>query len=303
MTGHEVSDAALVIAAQHGQLTALATLFDRHRAGLYAAAIGLLRDPHEAADAVQDTFVTALTRIHTVHDPAAIRGWLRAVAQNACLMRLRQRRPVYVGELPDRADPGHDPDRLIEARFARDAIWASLRSLTEEERITLVLRHFSRCPSYAAIAEVTAVPVGTVRSRLHRAHQRLADALQAQAGSTSHDQQRLESERRANWEGFYEVVLHAPEPRTYRPLFHDDVQVREWATTWTGIHDWIAVERPAIELGVTASVVAVLAAHDITVLEIDFTNPPEAPDHCPPRATFVHRLNRGRTSHLAIHHA
>jgi RNA polymerase sigma-70 factor (ECF subfamily) len=296
-----IDDAGLVTLAQHGDLPALATLFERHRAGLYAAAISMLHDRHEAADAVQDVFVTALTRLATVQDPQAIRGWLGAVLHNACLMRLRRHRPLLLGEPPDRVDPSTDPQQLVANRAVRDTIWSALNTLSDDERVTVMLRHFSRCASYQAIASVTGVPVGTVRSRLNRAHRRLGAALAAQGGTVP-DQQRLESQRRADWEGFYRTVIQAPEPRTYRMLFDDDVQVSEWGIIWTGIRDWVALERPAIELGVRAAVVGVLAARDLTVLEIDFANPPEAPGHCPAHSTFVHRLHHGRTKRLAIHY-
>jgi hypothetical protein len=53
--------------------------------------------------------------------------------------------------------------------------------------------------------------------------------------------------------------------------------------------------------GVQASIVGVLASSDLTVLEIDFSNPPTWPDHCPPQATFGHRLRNGRSRQLRIH--
>ena len=174
--------------------------------------------------------------------------------------------------------------------------------MSEEDRLTLLLRHFSRCTSYQSIAAVTGVPVGTVRSRLHRGHQRMAAAIQQMEEKVANDQHRLESERRADWENFYDLVLHRPEPATYQPLFTSQVHISECGATWSGIDNWVAAERPAIELGVRASVVGVTASADLTVLEIDFANPSEAPDHCPPHTTFVHRLDRGRTKHLAIHH-
>jgi RNA polymerase sigma-70 factor (ECF subfamily) len=70
----------------------------------------------------------------------------------------------------------------------------------------------------------------------------------------------------------------------------------------TGIDDWVAEERPAVEVGVRASIVGVVASPGLTVPEIDFINPPEAPGHCPPRSTFVHHLADGRTARLVIHY-
>jgi hypothetical protein len=53
---------------------------------------------------------------------------------------------------------------------------------------------------------------------------------------------------------------------------------------------------------VRAKIVGLLAAANVTVLEMDFTNPPAAQGHCRPQATFVHRLDHGRSRHLRIHY-
>lgn len=58
----------------------------------------------------------------------------------------------------------------------------------------------------------------------------------------------------------------------------------------------------AIALGVRARIVGVVASRDITVIEIDFTNPHWASDHCPPRSAFVDRLAGERTRRLDIHY-
>jgi hypothetical protein len=69
-----------------------------------------------------------------------------------------------------------------------------------------------------------------------------------------------------------------------------------------GIADWSAHEREAIGLGVRAPIVGLVAGRDVTILEIDFVNPDTAPDHCPPRSTFVHHLAAGRSRRLDIHY-
>jgi hypothetical protein len=55
-------------------------------------------------------------------------------------------------------------------------------------------------------------------------------------------------------------------------------------------------------LGVRAQIVGIWASSDLTILEIDFTNPDRAPGHCPPRSTFVHYLGGGRSRRLDIHY-
>jgi RNA polymerase sigma-70 factor (ECF subfamily) len=224
------------------------------------------------------------------------------VLRNVCLMRIRRRRETPTGvvvELPDVA-PG--PEEALEAHVLRECIWHALDTLSPEERLTVVLRHFSRCTSYTAIGAVTAVPVGTVRSRLNRARTRLLEALLA----TPHDpplrHAELESARREHWESFYQMVQERPVPLTYRDLFTPDVEVRDTGGCWHGIDDWSAEERAAITVGVRATVVGLLAGPDLTVVEVDFHNPAEWPDHCPPQATFVHRLRGGRSWGLRIHY-
>src|SRR5262245_59624151 len=82
-------------------------------------------------------------------------------------MRIRRRR-----ELPfDRVElPGTDPDpeEILAQHAVRECVWRALDVLPADERLTLILRYFTRCESYEAIARLTAVPTGTVRSRLHR---------------------------------------------------------------------------------------------------------------------------------------
>ena len=55
-------------------------------------------------------------------------------------------------------------------------------------------------------------------------------------------------------------------------------------------------------LGVRAQIAGIWASSDLTILEIDFTNRTQAPDHCPPRSTFVHHLAQGRSHRLDIHY-
>jgi len=81
-----------------------------------------------------------------------------------------------------------------------------------------MLRHFSRCTSYQAISLVTALPVGTVRSRLNRARTRLARALSATTAGTPLSQAAAEAARREQWEDFYRDLHERPVPATYQEL-------------------------------------------------------------------------------------
>jgi RNA polymerase sigma-70 factor (ECF subfamily) len=194
------------------------------------------------------------------------------------------------------------PEQALEHHALRDWVWEALARLTPDERVTVMLRHFTRCTSYEAIAQTTAVRVGTVRSRLNRARSRLADALLTTIAGTPLSHADLVAGQRQTWEDFYRMLHNAPEARTYQDLFAADIDVRDTVGHWHGIAEWAAEERKAISAGVRATLVEVLAGRDITVLEIDFSNPPDWPDHCPPQATFVHRLKSGQSAQLLIHY-
>ena len=296
-----VSDAALASLAQGGDVEALAALLERQRPSLYATAVGLLGNRADALDAVQDSFVVALLRLADLRDANAAGAWLHAVLRNLCRMRVRQQREIPFArvELPGAA-PG--PEEILEQHVMGEWVWHALDSLSPDERLTVMLRHFTRCASYDTIARVTCVPVGTVRSRLNRARRRLADLLIATASGTPRSHADLQAAQRRQWEEFYRLVHQQPVPRTYQELFAPDVDVRDPTGHWCGIEAWSAEEREAITIGVRASVVAVLASSEFTVVEIDFSNPATSPDHCPPQATFVHQLSHGRSRQLRVHY-
>ena len=179
------SDADLATRALAGDAEALAALLERYRPSLYAAAIGLLRNREEAHDAVQEACVVALVRIGSLRDPAAVGGWLHRILRNVCLMRLRgqtQTRPHADLEVPGLAP---SVDEVLERHVLRDWVWTAIDGLAPEDRVTVLLRHFTRSNSYDAIAAVTGVPVGTVRSRLSRARTLLATALQRELPTLS----------------------------------------------------------------------------------------------------------------------
>ena len=192
------------------------------------------------------------------------------------------------------------PEEVIDNHALRDWVWGSLETLSPDDRVTVMLRYFTRCRTYDAIATVTGVPIGTVRSRLHRARSQLSGALAHTLTGSALSHADLERATRETWEGFYTELHESPVPRTYQDAFSPDVEVTDRLGWWRGIEDWSAHEREAIELGVRARIVDVVASATITVLEIDFTHPAWASAHCPPASTFVHHLSGRRSQRLDI---
>lgn len=207
-----VSDAALARRAQTGEVEAMAGLVERYRPSLYAVAIGLLHNREDALDAVQETFLIALVKLGLLRDPAAVGGWLHRVLRSTCLMRLRRRGRETPADDVDVPVLMPTPEDVIDHLALRDWVWGAIGTLNPDDRVTLMLRYFSRCQSYQAIASVTGVPVGTVRSRLHRARSQLNSALASTAAGAALAHIDFEQSRRSEWEGFYAELHEAPVP-------------------------------------------------------------------------------------------
>lgn len=172
------SDAALVDAFVGGDQAAFDVLVDRHSPRVYAVCLRYFGDPADAEDALQDTFLVLLRRAETYRGTAAFSTWLHRVAMNAChdVARRRARRPRSTGDDVARLADVAAPDDALAARELGLELEGALRTLDETTREAVVLHDVQGFP-YADIAARLGLPVGTVKSRIHRGHGRLADAL------------------------------------------------------------------------------------------------------------------------------
>ena len=137
----------------------------------------LLGSAHEAEDAVQDALVVAWQSFDELREPARFGAWFDRIVVNGCRDRLRRRRVARFIPMESDVDvAGRDPFQAI---LDRDALLASLDRLTPDERAVVVLRFWADLP-LDGIADRLALPLGTVKSRLHRALGRLRDAIAAE---------------------------------------------------------------------------------------------------------------------------
>src|ERR1700746_1833676 len=89
-----MEDPEVVAAIVAGDPAGLAEAYDRYAMPLYTYCRSILREPADAADAVQDTFLVATAKLRDLRDRAKLRAWLYAVARNECLRRLRAGTPL-----------------------------------------------------------------------------------------------------------------------------------------------------------------------------------------------------------------
>ena len=158
------SDTALVAAARAGDVAAFEALYLRHRDWVVRCARRFTGDEHAALDVMQEVFAYLLRRIPTLVLTARLTTFLYpAIRHTALHARRRARREPTAGEdAPERAVAGVDPGG------SRDELAAALAALSEDWRETLLLR-FVDGLALQEIADAMGVPLGTVKSRLHKA--------------------------------------------------------------------------------------------------------------------------------------
>ncbi|WP_345942654.1 RNA polymerase sigma factor [Streptomyces sp. SID486] len=159
--------ARLVEGAQRGDALAMDDLL-----GVLAPYVGRICGPvalQDGADAAQETLITVFRRIRQLQEPAALFGWVRAIAVREALKFAGQRRrqPTMSAEWEEPPAPG-------DLHLASD-IADALHRLTPEYRAVLMLRHVEGL-SEQEVSALLEIPVGTVRSRLFRARQSFRSA-------------------------------------------------------------------------------------------------------------------------------
>jgi RNA polymerase sigma-70 factor, ECF subfamily len=177
------TDAELLRAHVGGDPEAFATLVRRHQDRLWAIALRVMRNPEDAADALQDAYIAAFRRAGSYRGDAAVTTWLHRVVVNACLDRLRSLKVRAVDALPDDLDrvprlgapPPADP---MEQADQRDQVMAALDRLNPDQRAALVLVDMQGY-SVEEAATILGCAPGTVKSRCARGRAKLAPVLAA----------------------------------------------------------------------------------------------------------------------------
>lgn len=186
-------DQALVDDAVAGDRDAFGELVRRHQTRIVNYAMAIVRDPAEAEDVAQETFIRAYRSLARFRGDSSFKTWLYTIATNAArtgVERRGRRNRVEDGSLDDDAGPlaaadvpAGDADAET-ALVRREAIDRALAALPPDLRVAVVLRDVEGL-DYKEIAAATGAPIGTVESRIFRARRRLRPLLQPLMGRTS----------------------------------------------------------------------------------------------------------------------
>lgn len=166
---------AIRLRFRDGDNQALGDVYDRYARAVWAVAMTVTRADHLAQEAVQETFLRAWGAAGTYDPDRDLGPWLLTIARYTALDLLRRElRPTRGGHEVEQ-EAAVDPPGMDRAWLAW-AVQEALRQLGEQER-EIVRLSFYEDLTQPQIAERLGIPVGTVKSRSHRAHHRLAELL------------------------------------------------------------------------------------------------------------------------------
>ena len=181
-TGNNLTDQQLISQTLEGQTAAFGILVRKYQNRLFNSMVHLLRNQSDAEDVVQDAFLLALRKLDSFQGNSQFYTWLFRIARNTAISKLRRKKPTVSIESTgseqrlDFPDDGPAVSDEMERRERQTGLMRAMDMLSSEHREILILREMEE-QNYETISEILDLPVGTVRSRLHRARSQLKELL------------------------------------------------------------------------------------------------------------------------------
>ncbi len=179
-------DGRLIERTLAGDTQAFGQLVLRYQDRLFGTLVHLLGSVHDAHDVAQDAFLSAYEKLSTFRQQSSFYSWLFRIAYHAAMTnRRKQKRHRHasvesrfesLGVEPADNNPAHSPDAPLASLEDQRRVRAALAELASEFRDPLILKEFEGL-KYEEIAALLEIPLGTVRSRIHRARQDLKEIL------------------------------------------------------------------------------------------------------------------------------
>jgi len=159
-----------------GDRDAFRGLLERHQRVVYNLARQMLGDATEAEDVAQEAFMKAYMALENFRRECSFRSWVCQITNRLCIDRIRARKAqakqVSLDDVTEPASPGPD-----EAIISSEEIKAAMNKLPEHLRSVLMLRHLEEL-SYEEISTALDMPIGTVKTHLHRGRNALKEELE-----------------------------------------------------------------------------------------------------------------------------
>jgi RNA polymerase sigma-70 factor (ECF subfamily) len=172
----EIEDRELVTRVLAGRTDDFRLLVERHQASVFRFALALVGNRQEAEDIAQEAFLAAFANLSRYDSSrAGFSTWLLAIARNRCINLLKRNRPIALNE-PDSIIDVAAADPIVSQELSEQLDHA-LAALPVEQRSAFIFAEIEQLP-YAEIAEIEQAPLGTVKSRINRAKERLQSLLE-----------------------------------------------------------------------------------------------------------------------------
>jgi RNA polymerase sigma-70 factor (ECF subfamily) len=187
-----LTDPEIVVLARKGSEQAYRELLTRYERPVFSLIFRMVRDRETAEDLAQETFIKVLNNLDRYSPEFKFSSWLFKIANNLTIDHLRRRRvdTISIEGAPDAvtsesakatsiavASGGESPLEELESRELGSAIERAIGKLRPEYRACIMLRHVED-KSYEEIAEIVKLPLGTVKTYIHRARHELRAALE-----------------------------------------------------------------------------------------------------------------------------
>lgn len=280
-----------------GDAQSMAFLFQLYRPQLYTHALRMVGNPM-ANDIIQDTFISAFTNISSLRNTATFYPWLRKILLNNCYQALRREKSAlnYHISIPKETQIEESIEQRLENSFFVHQIYSALSGLSDELSSCLLLRYFSKFNSYREIAAILCIPIGTVRSRLAAAREKIYtiySQYQDASDKAFRDAKQWSDYYRQIWECFYED----PDARNeFINHLKPDLLIRFTSSKSARGRKLLEEEfNNDLIYGSRLNIKEVSSCGNISVLEGFNTNSPEYPDRCAPSSVVVLFRNNGRS--------
>lgn len=170
-----------------GDQNAYGELVEIYKDKVFQLCFRMLGNRHEAEDMAQEAFVKAYVNIHTFNTKLKFSTWLYRIATNLCIDRIRKKKPDYYLDAEVAGTDGlnmysqiasdtEDPSDEVESLELHDTIQKEIMKLPEKYRSVIVLKYIEEL-SLKEIGEILDMPIGTIKTRIHRGREALRKQL------------------------------------------------------------------------------------------------------------------------------
>jgi len=169
-------EAELISQILKGDIESFRLLLERYERPVVRMIRNITNDTESCEDVAQDVFFAAYRKLASF-DPArsSFTTWLFTIARNKSLNALKKKRAFSMGKLPEETDLNNPSDSIVRNELFEE-LDRELRALPSRQKRALILAEFEKLP-YEQIAQIEGVKIGTVKSRINRAKEKLRSAL------------------------------------------------------------------------------------------------------------------------------